>query len=502
MEILYIFNPLIQYMVFNFFLSKINLKLRIIFLSFCCFIYSTDVSSQSLSSKVEIDGGSDMFSFASVLLNGSVYLHAYDYDFDISHNYFYKVDARGNVDSVLVRDFNDSITYMFRYAFVEGDFVYWLGVYDFPQFQRLEPKGYAVIKTDSSLQIVDRLIVPHSENVSLWDYFFEDGTIYLSLSESSRPLHLWRLWISVVNTSGGLSLVKDTIYSVSNFRSGSLVKVRNNLVIPLQNSPFIHSVDLSDFSYLGIDTLRPSGTAFANYGVNNMAYYQDTLLISSHHFSESYMLHDLDFNLLDTFQITNHMTGLSNNFHSRGADFVSGMNYFYGGVMPAISLIDFTKQGDLRLFKIHNFSHEWDCLISDDSTNKIITSMFPSDDGSVIYLVYNEYDHRKGNLQRNVVVTTMDTMCNVLSTSKISLDDYFVQLYPNPTTEGVTFSGAANDTYILEFFSISGQKKLSVSQVHSDTYIPLSGFASGIYLVKVKSEKHPSREKVLKVVVK
>ncbi|MEI2422032.1 hypothetical protein V6O07_17270, partial [Arthrospira platensis SPKY2] len=102
----------------------------------------------------------------------------------------------------------------------------------------------------------------------------------------------------------------------------------------------------------------------------------------------------------------------------------------------------------------------------------VLTSMFPSDDGSIIYLVYNEYDHRKGNLQRNVVVTTMDTMCNVLSTSKISLDEYFVQLYPNPTTEGVNFTGAANDTYTLEFFSTTGQKKLSVSQVRSDTYIP------------------------------
>jgi hypothetical protein len=339
------------------------------------------------------------------------------------HNYFYKVDANGDIDSVLVRDFNDSITYMFRYAFVEGDFIYWLGVYVVPAPRRLDSKGYAVVKTDENMQIVDRVIVPHHERVNVIDFHYESDNIYLSLLEVQSQ---YRLWLSQVNISSGLSLVKDTLYPNTPALSGSLIKTGNLLRIPEHNSSLYHTVDAVNYTYYGLDTLVPNFQPFFRFRVGNMSVYKDTLLLSNFSFQWSFMLHDFNMNLIDTFSLHPISPGTYNHGHHRGADVVVGKNYYYGGYEPAPAVLDLNWQADIRVFKIHDFSHEWDCLVTDDSINKIITSMFASDDGSIIYLVYNEYDHRKGNLERNVVVTTMDTMCNVLSTSKINIDDSFV----------------------------------------------------------------------------
>jgi hypothetical protein len=486
-------------MIFNHFCIKLLPALRAFALG-VGFFSSSSLFSQSLSSRVEIEGEGDLYSFASVLFNGNLLLHAGS-GTDFSESYFYKVKLDGAIDSILVRDFNDSVSYGFRYAFVKDDNIYWLGEYTMLHDQPTSYLGYALVVTDSNFQIIDRIIVSTLEDTPILDYYVDDDDIYFTLLLGYTPP--WYLRLVKVNSSGSLSLIKDTTYYNAASRTTSFVKIDNSFIIPVQNTPFYHTVELSGLLYLGRDTLTPfAGGIYSPFGVNNLSYYQDSLLITSYHFTESFMLLDDNLNLLDTFRITNYMSGIYNGFHLRGADFVLGKNYYLGATVPAMAVANIPMQGDIRVIKIHDFSHEWDCLISDDSTNKVLTSMFPSDDGSIIYLVYNEYDHRKGNLERNVVVTTMDTMCNVLSTSKINIDDSFVQLFPNPATEGLNFVGPANDSYTLEFFSTTGQKKLSVSQVNNGAYIPLSGFASGLYLVKVKSEKYPGRERVLKVVVK
>lgn len=128
--------------------------------------FSISTNAQQLSNRVLINGGDDIISLVGMSFESSVYLHAYNYYNNAEQSYLYKINEQG-IDSVLLRDFNDSITYGFRQCFEKDGELYWIGTYDFPQQRQYHDQGIAIIKTDTNLSILDRIILPKQNSTSL-----------------------------------------------------------------------------------------------------------------------------------------------------------------------------------------------------------------------------------------------------------------------------------------------------------------------------------------------
>lgn len=123
------------------------------------FFFSVNINAQVMNNRVLIDGGENLLSLTGLAFGSSIYVHTYNYEYNASHSYLYKINEH-SVDSVLLRDFNDSITYGFRQCFEKDGELYWIGTYDFPQQRQFLNQGLAIVKTDTNCQITDRIIIP------------------------------------------------------------------------------------------------------------------------------------------------------------------------------------------------------------------------------------------------------------------------------------------------------------------------------------------------------
>ena len=467
--------------------------------AFLCigFFFSVSINAQHLNNRVLIDGGDDIISLAGMSFESSVYLHAYNYYNNAEVSFLYKVNEQG-VDSILMRDFNDSITYGFRQCFEKDGELYWIGTYDFPQQRQYHDQGVAIVKTDTNLSVLDRIIIPKQSSTSLLTskVIIDDNNLYICYSNNSK------LGITEVDVQNGLSLVIDTIYDSIFMIAPSLIKIDDELRIFGRFAYKYESVSLPSYELLGTDSLYEFSRPFSGYQINRLFHYQDSLILGCNLPANQFMILNRDFDLIDTVSIQSNISSSPySNYYNFGSEALNGKSFYYGGTNPTPSILSTSWDNDIMIIKIHDFKYEWDCLISEDSTNITLSKMYFSNDSTHIFLQYMEYDMRKNNLGFNIVVTMMDTMCNILSTHKIAKQKVDVLVYPNPTSEAFTFKGSSNHTYALALYNLSGKAVLNKKQVATDTAINVDHLPAGMYMLHVQSERNPEQVSVIKIVV-
>ncbi|MCH8547177.1 MAG: T9SS type A sorting domain-containing protein, partial [Cryomorphaceae bacterium] len=294
----------------------------------------------------------------------------------------------------------------------------------------------------------------------------------------------------------------DTSYTTTTILPNSLVKVDDKLVFFHRQSNLVETVELPGYNLLPTDTIFTFSRPFSRLLIRRAYRYNDSLILTSNYLSHGFMLLDNDLNIVDSMSIPAISSTNGDTYYDLGSSVIKKNSFYYGCTTPSISVLNPFMQGDIVVFKIKDLEYQWDCLISDDSTNKLLTSMYFSNDSAHIFLQYMEYDQRKGNLEYDVVVTMMDTMCNILSTHKIAKQKVDVLVYPNPTSEAFTFKGSPNDTYALSLYNLSGKAVLKKVHVASGTSINVDHLPAGMYMLHVQSQRNPEQTRVIKVVVR
>jgi len=95
----------------------------------------------------------------------------------------------------------------------------------------------------------------------------------------------------------------------------------------------------------------------------------------------------------------------------------------------------------------------------------------------------------------NLIMLTESLPCSQNSIAEInSLNDIFI--FPNPASDGITIINAENS--MLEILNIEGQIIKSFNSDESHTSIDISGFARGMYFIKVKSKNGIAVKKFIK----
>lgn len=111
----------------------------------------------------------------------------------------------------------------------------------------------------------------------------------------------------------------------------------------------------------------------------------------------------------------------------------------------------------------------------------------------------------------NISIRDVDIACNytpveynlddlflMTGVEESALSDNFISIFPNPVTDQLTINLKNPDcTYSLKIYDVSGQAVYS-SVISNSARIDLSAFRSGLYLIKVSSDKAIAVKKILK----
>lgn len=95
------------------------------------------------------------------------------------------------------------------------------------------------------------------------------------------------------------------------------------------------------------------------------------------------------------------------------------------------------------------------------------------------------------------------TLYNGLYTNDVTLDispndeDYFLKLYPNPVHDNIHLEPSSADIERIELQSISGTLLQTIYPKHASFQFDMSGYASGMYLIRAISR---SNEQVIKII--
>lgn len=101
-----------------------------------------------------------------------------------------------------------------------------------------------------------------------------------------------------------------------------------------------------------------------------------------------------------------------------------------------------------------------------------------------LYVIVEGWNTQSGAYTLNIGQGT-------LSADELSTDNF--ELYPNPATNSVTFSG--NPTGEVSFVNMHGQVVYS-EEIEANATIDLAGFAPGLYIVKLETESSISMQKL------
>ena len=95
--------------------------------------------------------------------------------------------------------------------------------------------------------------------------------------------------------------------------------------------------------------------------------------------------------------------------------------------------------------------------------------------------------------------TYVDTCGNTTSRNEINNKENNITIYPNPANDKITVENpSCNDNAMISIYNIQGQLLLQQSIKQQKTEINISGFAGGIYYVKVKTDKGNAVKKFIK----
>lgn len=120
------------------------------------------------------------------------------------------------------------------------------------------------------------------------------------------------------------------------------------------------------------------------------------------------------------------------------------------------------------------------------STSTVLTSLPPG----TYHVVVN--DMYCGQAEMDVVIESK-------STSIDQIESDFVKIYPNPTSDDLNIQTVDYDKYEIHVFNVLGQKVIHSIMEGNHTVFDLSKLNTGVYIIKIQSDKGVYSKKITKL---
>ncbi len=173
-----------------------------------------------------------------------------------------------------------------------------------------------------------------------------------------------------------------------------------------------------------------------------------------------------------------------------------------------------TEKYDVSSLEFVSSSHPHQTRISGNKVEFIFESIHlpaeiddePASHGYVVFKIKTKENLVLGNEVSNIAdiyfdynfpITTEPATTTVALLGKNNFEDKTVSIYPNPTNDRIAITAKDNITSI-QLFDIQGRLLQTTTENNSNVNFNLGGNASGVYFVKVYTEKGVKVEKVIK----
>lgn len=124
--------------------------------------------------------------------------------------------------------------------------------------------------------------------------------------------------------------------------------------------------------------------------------------------------------------------------------------------------------------------------------NTNMTGFFAQNNPSLTCIEVDDAAYADANFTKDAT-STFSTDCATLSTSDFNLTQN-ISIYPNPTSSSVSISSATK-ILSLELYNLLGKRILITKNSNK---LDLSNLNSGVYLVKIQTEKGETTKKIIK----
>jgi len=385
----------------------------------------------------------------------------------------------------------------------------------------IKPKNYWKATTETVLSFV-------AGTTALTDTLFfglkaEQNIDDVSVSISGTPTRIGftgQYWVDYknigsVNESGTVSIELDDLTTIikttpeATLIDGNKVTWSFSGLLPQENRQIQICAQMADFHHLGDTLINKANVTISNTDVNssNNAYTLKQILTGSFdpndkqvaqgEGAKSYVLH----NSLLEYTIRFQNTGTDTAFNVNVADTINAsMDISTLQVVSSSHTVSLElKDNNVVIFHFENI------ILPDSTRNEsgshgfVKYSIKPktglTDNTEVSNKADIYFDYNPAVVTNTVSNAFVSIIPNGVTGSQVMRPDNGTIIYPNPATDGVTVINSLPTECSL--YSLGGQELLTRT-ITTNTYIPLAGYAQGVYIMRLTNAKGVVDVKLIK----